>query len=422
MTASTKNGNLQLLLTHAWTFISSLLLAVFLPKIFDEGNYIRVMQLLSLTSLITPIFSFAVPTYIMRYLNKFHGSELINMSLKLLTFGTVLSIVLLILFGINTGYLNKPSYLLYVIAICLLQAVFLSYSALARMNGVASLYFNTVALPKVLLVTIIIFIFYFSKEIDYKLYLFLWLGSLLAATLISIKKVNSLTKDLYKSKCTQSDGSLKSFKGSFVFCYPIVVSNVLVVALPFLERFILPGQLDSTEMATYIFNVDLIGKVTAVSILFLKVIVFPNVLKMNMESQCAKYYQYLKLVLVLVFSVFTLMVLFAGSFVKSIYAFMGYSSYFNSFVFKCVFLGSLLFSINYMFTIALAIVSDNAPLLKSTALALCLHTFGMLVVFKSTGVEGVAFSFAVSMLLSSVYLGVIALRRLTEYEKNLCKI
>lgn len=422
MTASTKNGNVQLLLIHAWTFISSLLLAVLLPKIFDEGEYIRVMQLLSLVSLITPIFSFAVPTYIMRHLNKLHGNELVKISLKLLLLGAALSIILLILFCINTGYLNEPSYLLCVSAICFLQAILLSYSALARMNGVTSLYFNTVALPKVLLFTVIIFIFYFEEIINYQLYLFIWLGSLLVTSLISIKKVNSLTKGLYKSECNKCDGVVKSFKEPFVFCYPIVLSNVLVVALPFLERFILPGQLDSTEVAMYIFNIDLIGKVTAVSILFLKVIVFPNILKMKIEVQCAKYHQYLRLVLILAASVFISMALLTSTFVRDIYVSMGYSIFFNSFVFKCVLFGSLLFSINYMFTIALAIVSDNAPLLKSTALTLSLHTFGILVVFKSSGVEGIAFSFVISMLLSSIYLGVIALRRLTKYEKNLCKI
>ncbi|TBT12876.1 hypothetical protein D5E82_13630 [Vibrio parahaemolyticus] len=76
---------------------------------------------------------------------------------------------------------------------------------------------------------------------------------------------------------------------SIFFCLPIVISNVLVMFVPFLERTVIDTMLSKDILAQYVFNFEVSSKISAVVLLSLKILIWPNIVDSSEKEEKAKY-------------------------------------------------------------------------------------------------------------------------------------
>ncbi|TOI94732.1 hypothetical protein CGI49_23505, partial [Vibrio parahaemolyticus] len=72
---------------------------------------------------------------------------------------------------------------------------------------------------------------------------------------------------------------------SIFFCLPIVISNVLVMFVPFLERTVIDTMLSKDILAQYVFNFEVSSKISAVVLLSLKILIWPNIVDSSEKEE-----------------------------------------------------------------------------------------------------------------------------------------
>ncbi|EJF7264716.1 hypothetical protein M8475_002545 [Vibrio parahaemolyticus] len=418
MAASNMKGNRRLLISHIWTFISSFLLAAILPKVLDVSDYILVMQLTAIVGLFVPLCTFAAPTYLIRQYKVIKGYYLINIVAKLFILGLTLSII--ILTPINFLYMehySEVSIHIFLIAIISLMAVLSILSGVSRMQSNALLYFHSIATSKILTVVFLIVISLFFS-VSKNTYIYLWFSALMITVVLLFRRARESINVLLENN-EVNDNVVHSFRDSFFFCYPIVISNALVVALPFIERMKMPLVISNEDVALYIFNIDVIGKISAVSLLVLKVVIFPHILKFDIKEQIIQYHLYLKKLVTFLIMVCIASYIIVFSFLNRVYESLGYGDFFNADVICMVITSFCLIAVNYMFTIALAIVKKNEILILTTVITLTLHYIGIDYLGVRFGVVGISFSYLFSIGVVTIILGLFSNGSLNAYKKNI---
>ena len=415
MTANKKKSNKLLLLSHIWTFIAGLLLAVLLPKVLVISEYIIAMKVIALIGILIPVCSFAVPTFLIRQYNNSKGNELVIVIGKLLGIGFFISIITLLFFNLFSQF-GIYNYKILIAIIVFLSAGLNILGASARMQSDAILYFHAIATSKIITI-LFVCVCYIMGNMSVDTFLEIWLLSLIITILIASKRVKFSYLKLIDNKKSHSFDVLTT-RSAFIFCYPIVISNCLIVIIPLIERILLPSIISENDLALYVFNMDVFGKIGSIFLLVLKVIVFPSILKVSKREQYHEYIKYFKVLLFLEVIIFLVTMIFVTSFGCFIYTYFGLNGFFDPIVILIIVAIFIISTINYMFTIGLAIVGDNKVLLVTTAITLISHTIGMIFIGREFGVQGIAFSYLLSVILSSVILGFFSFRKLNVFEKN----
>lgn len=410
-------GNRRLLISHVWTFISSFILAAILPKVLDVSDYILVMQVIAVVGLFVPLCTFAAPTYLMRQYRSVHGDCLIKVVAKLFALGLTLSTLIII--PIKFLYIERVTEVsIYIVltVIVALTALLGILSGLSRMQSDGQLYFHSIATTKILtLIFLVVFSLLFT--ISANDYIYIWCSALLITFALLFRRAKKSINILLKNK-KSGNAIAPSFKDSFFFCYPVVISNALVVALPFIERVAMPSVISNENVALYIFNVDLVGKVSAVFLLVLKVVVFPNILRFDLKEQVTQYHLYLKKLVLFLTAACIVSYVMVFSFLDRVYELFGFGDFFNAKVICMVIASFGLIAVNYMFTIALAIVKKNEVLILTTVTTLVLHYIGIYYLGSTFGVVGVSLSYFISVGVVTIILGFFSNGSLNAYKEN----
>lgn len=414
-----KNGrgsNKALLIIHGLTFLISIFFSTLLPKVLGIEEYITVMQITAFINLLLPIGTFSAPTFLIRQYNSLDRAELLKLIIQLFFIGAaiVIGIVLIAFLGLELLSLNAA---LLVFLISIFSSLLTTITALARIQSNFYLYFFTTIFVKLLV--ILILIFYYSKEfLTVNQFFFLWGGSSLCVLLLALI---FLRKPLELAKSNNGvvlDTELTSLKEILLFCFPMVIANIITMLLPLIERYFLEGYISSDELALYIFNVDILAKISAIILLMLKVVIFPKIMLSKKDIQIDLFYMYLKKVSLFV-GIFALssplQAYLFGFFIIEI---LGYVNYYDFYVAVLLIIFSLITPLNYMLTIGLVLINKNKFLLISTTITLVLHIAGMLLLGKRYAAFGVSLSLVISILISSIILFFYTLVKIHEYKKN----
>ncbi|MDG2644853.1 oligosaccharide flippase family protein [Vibrio parahaemolyticus] len=292
-------NNVIYISSHIITFISGLILTLLLPRFLSVSDYASLSIEISLLNMLLPIATFGLTPYIIR---NFKKQETMTYHLRdtvffLFVIGNALAFFIFALYlFIKTGAVNVITLFLVVSSIIVTSLITVS-SGLYRVKKEPIKYFCVVSLSKFfLLVFVLSSIFYFHYwENEYYFFSLLISGLLVAlickGDMLPKRNINKTTK------CSD-------YVKSIFFCLPIVISNVLVMFVPFLERTVIDTMLSKDILAQYVFNFEVSSKISAVVLLSLKILIWPNIVDSSEKEEKAKYKKYgLKVVFVLISTV-----------------------------------------------------------------------------------------------------------------------
>lgn len=409
-----------LLIIHAITFLISIIFSASLPKLLGVQDYIVVMQISALINFLLPICAFASPTLFIKKYNFTDRLSLFRQVLKLYSLGTLTVLISIFIFF---NFLGEIDYKIAVhtFVITMFTSFLVGITTFARVESKVLLYAVSTILIK-LNVLVIVSVFYGSESLSTSQFLAVWSYSSVFVFLLSLILMKSPVKNALMNVGVEANHEIENFKQMLVFCSPIVFANVLTMLLPFFERYILDGLIDKDGLALYLFNIDILSKVSSILLLVLKVVIYPRIMLSNKNAQIKLFSSYLKNVFFI-----CLIVILSSPLISFVYGLLikgvlGYVNYYDMGVSLFLISYSMIVPLNYILSIGLVITNKNKFLMISTSLTLIMHMIGVNILSSNYGVLGVSFSLFFSIVITSLVLYFYTKVKVNEYEKNYCKI
>lgn len=324
------------------------------------------------------------------------------MSKTLFIMGSILSFIVLLIIYIFQIVSLSFNNLLYLGTAVLFTATSVVISSYYRASQQQVSYFILICISKIIFVTIFIVLLY--------LYDFNYLNYYMISVCLSILISFTFLRFKFKSEKLLLD---KRLKLGMLFCLPVLFANLIVMLLPLFERAYLIDRVDSVSLAQYIFNFELGAKVSALFLLFMKIIVWPHITDKKSQRERIKYYKVGKYLLP------SLVVMaFMGMFLEPLYKYFidffkpeysNYKYFYLAVLYSCVVV------FNYYINLGFLLTSRTYLMTISCLMTLIIHVLCVVLITPKYGVSGVAVSLILSMFLSSIIVGCINYKRLSRF-------
>jgi O-antigen/teichoic acid export membrane protein len=399
---------------HAVTFIISLLLTILFPYYLGVEEYANYAIIISIINFLIPIATLGtIPFIIRNYKNQSNRAFDLSWVTKRLFFsGCVMSTGILIVV-IQFSRVELQLIQIFAIILAVISSAALTVaSGFYRASGDGWSYFTAIGVQKVALILIICACFYYSSDLNNVNGYFI---ALLSSTILSILivKFNIFPKNENKQK------NIQSYVIGVKYCLPIAFSNLLVMAIPLIERVIITTDLTSVALAQYVFNFDISTKLSAVILIVLKVIVWPKIVVGDATEETIRYKKVLKYG-VLIVVIYLVAIVFLSS-----YGYNGLMKWIfpskplaNINIFLLSLIYSSLIIISYLVNMGLLLTGKTKIMLFSCLVTLLLHLLGMMVLIPTYGVIGAALSICFAQFFNIIISYLLNLKYIKRHKNN----
>ena len=354
-----------------------------------------------------------IPFIIRNYKNQANRAfDLQWVSKRLYISGCVFSAVILIVViqfsRVELQLIQKIAIMLAVITSAALTVA----SGFYRASDDGKSYFTAIGIQKVSLILIIIACFYLSNNLkNVNGYLI----ALLSSTFLSLMIVKF--KIFPENENKKMD--MQSYISGVKYCLPIAFSNLLVMAIPLMERMIITTDISTEALAQYVFNFDISTKISAVILIVLKVIVWPKIVSGDAIEEIIRYKKALRYGIVIV-AIYLVVVISLSShgydvLMKWIFPSKPLANI-NVFILSLIY--SSLIIISYLVNMGLLLTGKTKIMLLSCLVTLLFHLFGMKILIPTYGVMGAALSICFAQFLNIVISYLFNLRYIKRHENN----
>ena len=373
--------------SHGITFLAGFVLTIMLPKILSVSEYAQLSIEIALLNILLPIAAFGLTPYIIR---TFPKQDDITYNLRdtvyfLFIIGNFIAfggVVLISLFRNDT--LNFVS-----LSVLILAIVFTSLgtvaSGLYRAKKDAVKYFMIVVSSKTLLLVCVLGSFYTFNDWTVEYYFVSLLISAALAILIC-------QGDVLPSKYLNKKTTLADCRKSLYFCFPIVLSNVLVMAVPFLERSIIDVMLLEEELAQYVFNFEVSAKFSAIVLLSIKILIWPNIVDKLEEKEKVKFKKYGYKIILILTGVVSLICFFGETTYEYVVGVFINKFYINFEVFSFAIIFAALNVLLYYINLSVLLSGKTYIMTFGCVLILSSHYFGLIYLIPIYGIAGASIS------------------------------
>lgn len=381
-------------LAHIVTFFIGMIITLYLPKTLSIEQYSKYAILSVCITFFIPICSLGLVSYIVRYYKQREKEfDLGSNSKAIYSIGLMLTLFSV---GSYSYIFDLGVYEFFVLyaSVSLLALVSIS-SAYYRAKGDASAYFSLVATQKIthLIIFLIITYIYESTAILYFLS-----GSLSCLIVLALTGYNC-----FPPKDNRMI-SLDTIKSSVTFCIPIAIANISVTIIPVIERNLISSLYDTMTLAQFVFNYELISKFTAVSLLIIKISVWPYVACGERRLELIRYKEVLKksaLALSILLPIAMIFVYFAYNFI--VIKALNMESYANINIFYLFVLSSVFLVYNYIINIGSMILDKTHIITIKTINIIILHVVGIYALSEFFGIYGVVISMMFAQFAGVIY-------------------
>ncbi len=376
------------------TFIVGIIMTFYLPQVLGVEEYSKYAILSVCVNFFIPICSLGLVSYIIRFYKTEDKIFDLGLNSKIIyCIGLVLTLVIVCIYSLIFD-LSFNDFLSIYFAVSLLALVSIS-AGYYRAKDDANAYFNLVASQKILhfIIFVIISEFFYTSAILY------FLSSIISCFLILL-----ITRFRCFPVVGELEVSIKTVKYGLSFCIPIAIANISITFIPVIERNLILSIFDSDVLSQFVFNYELITKFTSISLLVIKVIIWPHIACGNKNIEISRYEQTLKNSLIIL----TVIILIGSVFIKLIYQWLienvfNMSTYSNEYLMILLFISSCIIIMNYIVNLGSMIMNKTSIISSKTAIVIVFHTLGIMVLSQYIYIYGVVISMIFAQIISLSY-------------------